>query len=251
MPGARIIGLQLNQKKCLPFSDARVRRAMAYAYDNEKAVKCIMKGFATAAEQNSPEGYIGHIKRLKPRFDLEKARQLLKDAGYESGFECTMIAPNNRYINDEKLARAFVTMMTNLHIKVHLETFPKSQYWKLFHQEYADIQMLGWHSDTEDSANFFEILYMCPDKESGIGRYNTGHYCNPEVGRLTRLSNRETNIEKRAAMLKTIEKILYDDAAFIPLHWQNQSWASKANIAIEEIVNTSNLLCFSKLRVEP
>jgi len=41
-------------------------------------------------------------------------------------------------------------------------------------------------------------------------------------------------------MLQEIEQILYDDAAFIPFHWQNHSYAGKKNIDIAPVVNTMN-----------
>ena len=102
---------------------------------------------------------------------------------------------------------------------------PKAQYWDEFDAQVADIQMIGWHSDTEDSANFFEFLNMCPNKETGYGQYNSGNYCNPKVDELTVASQSETDMKKRAEELQEVEKLLYDDAAFIPLHWQMLSWA--------------------------
>jgi len=250
MSGGRIITFQLNQKRLEAFANPKVRLAMAYAYNNVGAVQKIMKGFGTAAGQNSPAGYQGHNDALKPRFDLDMAKKLMKEAGYENGFECTMIAPNNRYVNDEKLAQAFVSMMSKIGIKISLKTMPKAQYWDQFDAQVADIQMIGWHSDTEDSANFFEYLYMCPNKETGRGQYNSGNYCNPEVDKLTMASNSEIDVAKRSAMLQQIEQILYDDAAFIPLHWQNLSWASRDNLNTEEIVNVMNFPYFGDLVVK-
>ncbi len=250
MTGSRIITFQLNQQRRTEFANQKVRLAMAYAYNNEGVVKKIMKGFATAAAQNSPQGYQGYNPALKPRYDLAKAKQLMKEAGYAKGFECTMIAPNNRYVNDEKIAQAFVTMMSKIGIKISLKTMPKAQYWDQFDARAADIQMIGWHADTEDSANFFEYLYMCPNKETGRGQYNSGIYCNKEVDDLTLASNRETDMAKRSAILQKIEKILYDDAAFIPLHWQNLSWASKDNMNTEAIVNVMNFPYFGDLVVK-
>jgi peptide/nickel transport system substrate-binding protein len=250
MSGSRIITFQLNQKRKAEFANQKVRLAMDYAYNNNGVVEKIMKGFATAAAQNSPEGYQGYNPNLKPRFDLAKAKELMKEAGYENGFECTMIAPNNRYVNDEKIAQAFVSMMSKIGIKISLKTMPKAQYWDQFDAQVADIQMIGWHSDTEDSANFFEYLYMCPNKETGRGQYNSGNYCNPEVDKLTLAANAETDVVKRSAMLQQIEQILYDDAAFIPLHWQNLSWASKANMNTEDIVNVMNFPYFGDLVVK-
>ena len=250
MSGSRIITFQLNEKRRAEFKNVKVRQAMAYAYNNEGVVKKIMNGFATAAAQNSPKGYQGYNPTLKPRYDLAKAKKLMKEAGYPKGFECTMIAPNNRYVNDEKIAQAFVSMMSKIGIKISLKTMPKAQYWDQFDAQVADIQMIGWHADTEDSANFFEYLYMCPNKETGRGQYNSGNYCNKEVDDLTLAANRETDVAKRSAILQKIEKILFDDAAFIPLHWQNLSWASKTNMNTEDIVNVMNFPYFGDLVVK-
>ena len=88
-----------------------------------------MKGFGTAAGQQSPAGYQGHDSELVPRYDVKKAKQLMKEAGYEKGFTLTMLAPNNRYVNDAKIAQAAAAMLSKIGIKVDLKTLPKAQYW--------------------------------------------------------------------------------------------------------------------------
>ena len=158
---------------------------MAYAYDNQGVVEKIMKDFATAAGQMSPEGLAGYNPALTPRYDLEKAKALMVEAGYPDGFEATMISPNNRYVNDEKLAEAFVSMISKLGIKISLKTMPKAQYWDQFDAQVADIQMIGWHPDSEDSGNYYEFLSMCRNAETGYGQYNSGNYCNAKVDELT------------------------------------------------------------------
>jgi peptide/nickel transport system substrate-binding protein len=117
---------------------------------------------------------------------------------------------------------------------------PKAQYWPTFDERAADIMMIGWHADTEDSANFTEFLTMCPNKETGAGQYNSGNYCNPKVDELIKLSSSETDAQKRAGMLQEVEQILYDDAAFVPLHWQNLAWAAKKQVDIAPVVNVMN-----------
>ena len=42
-------------------------------------------------------------------------------------------------------------------------------------------------------------------------------------------------------MLKKIERILYDDAALVPLHWQHLSWASRKNVDIGAVVNVIDM----------
>ncbi|MFQ5995293.1 MAG: ABC transporter substrate-binding protein [Acidiferrobacterales bacterium] len=240
MSGTRIITFQLNQKRRPEFKDKRVRQAIVYAVNNEGIVKKIMRGFGTAAAQQSPKGYLGYESGLKPRYDLAKAKQLMKEAGYEQGFSVTMMAPNNRYVNDDKIAEAVAGMLSKINIKVDLKTMPKAQYWPKFDERAADIMMIGWHSDTEDSSNFTEFLTMTPDKDSGYGQYNSGNYSNSEVDKLILDSQKETNENERAMMLRRVERILHDDAAFVPLHWQDRAWAAKKGVDITPIVNVMN-----------
>ncbi|MCJ2164180.1 MULTISPECIES: ABC transporter substrate-binding protein [unclassified Pseudodesulfovibrio] len=250
MSGSRIITFQLNQKSNPALADPKVRLAMDYAYDNNGVVEKIMNGFATAAGQMSPKGYVGYDEALAPRFDLEKAKSLMAESGFPDGFEATMIAPNNRYVNDEKIAEAFVSMMSKIGIKISLKTMPKAQYWDQFDAQVADIQMIGWHSDTEDSGNYYEFLSMCRNSETGYGQYNSGNYCNAKVDELTLAAQVETDPAKRAAQCQEVEKIQYDEAGFIPLHWQNLSWASKSNMNTEDIVNVMNFPYFGDLVIK-
>jgi peptide/nickel transport system substrate-binding protein len=240
MSGTRIITFQLNQQRRPEFRDKRVRQAIVSAVNNEGIVKKIMRGFGTAAAQQSPKGYLGYDPSLKPRYDLQKAKQLMKEAGYENGFSVTMMAPNNRYVNDDKIAEAVAGMLAKINIKVDLKTMPKAQYWPKFDERAADIMMIGWHSDTEDSSNFTEFLLMTPDKESGYGQYNSGNYSNPEVDKLILDSQKETDENKRAAMLRKVERIVHDNAAFVPLHWQDRAWAARKGVDIAPIVNVMN-----------
>jgi peptide/nickel transport system substrate-binding protein len=238
--GGRIITIQLNRKRLPEFKDVRVRQAIVHAINNVGIVEKIMKGTATAAGQQGPKGYMGYNPALVPRYDLKKAKAFMKEAGLEKGFKCTMIAPNNRYVNDEKIAEAVVSMLAKINIKVSLNTMPKAQYWDEFDKQVADIQLIGWHSDTEDSGNFSEFLTMTPNKETGYGQYNSGNYCNQKIDELTIAAQSETDLKKRKAILQEIEQILYDDAAFVPFHWQNHSYAGKSNVGIKPIVNTMN-----------
>jgi peptide/nickel transport system substrate-binding protein len=132
---------------------------------------------------------------------------------------------------------------------VNLKTLPKAQYWNEFDARAADMMMIGWHSDTEDSGNFSEFLTMCPNAETGYGQYNSG-YCNPKVDELTIAAQTETDPEKRREMLQEIEQILYDDAAFVPFHWQLLSYGAKKNIRVEDVVNAQDFPYFGDLVIE-
>ena len=250
MSGTRIITFQLNQNRREEFKDPRVRNAIVYAINNEGIVEKIMKGFGTAAAQQSPKGYLGYNPDLQPRFDLEKAQMLMKEAGYEDGFSVTMMAPNNRYVNDDKIAQAVVSMLAKINIKVDLKTMPKAQYWPKFDERAADIMMIGWHSDTEDSSNFTEFLLMTPDESTGYGQYNSGNYSNARVDQLILDSQNETDEAKRAMILQEVEEILHDEAAFVPLHWQDRAWAARKGVDAAPILNVMNFPYFGDLVIE-
>ena len=240
MSGTRIITFQLNQERNPALADVRVRQAIVHAVNNAGIVEKIMKKFGTAAAQQSPKGYLGYNEALQPRYDLEKARMLMAEAGYADGFDATMMAPNNRYVNDAKIAEAVSGMLSKINIRVDLTTMPKAQYWPRFDERAADIMMIGWHSDTEDSANFSEFLTMTPDAETGYGQYNSGNYSNAEVDQLVLDSAKQTDGAKRAEMLQRVEQILHDEAAFVPLHWQDRAWAARKGVHIDKIINVMN-----------
>jgi len=44
----------------------------------------------------------------------------------------------------------------------------------------------------------------------------------------------------RSKALQEVEQILYDDAAFVPLHWQNLAWAARKGVGVEAVVNVMN-----------
>ena len=127
---------------------------------------------------------------------------------------------------------------------------PKSQYLTEFVKCSADMLLIGWHSDTEDSANFSEFMTMTRDDKTGQGQYNCGHYSNTEVDKLVKAANVETDPAKRAKMLQDVEGILYKEAAFVPLYWQNLAWGAKSNVEIKPIVNAMNYPYFGDLVVK-
>jgi len=50
----------------------------------------------------------------------------------------------------------------------------------------------------------------------------------------------ETDTDKRAEMLKAVEERVYQDAGFVPLHWQNLAWAARKGVNVDPIVNALN-----------
>src|SRR5690606_33030582 len=96
-----------------PFKDARVREAVSKALDRNAIVEKIMGGVAVAAEQLLPEGMFGSNPDLSVEpYDPEAAKALLAEAGYPEGFKLVLGTPNDRYVNDEKIAQAVAQFLT-------------------------------------------------------------------------------------------------------------------------------------------
>ena len=250
MPSTRIMTFELNQQRVPAFKDPRVRLAINYAINREGIAEKILRGFATPAGQLSPETYAGYDPALVPRFDVGKGKALMEEAGYGGGFSVTMLAPNNRYIEDARIAEAVAAMLAKIGIKVDLQTMPKAQYWQRFDERAGDIMMIGWQSDTQDSANFYEFLVMTTVPRTGYGQYNAGNYSNAEVDALTVQTQTMTDPVARGAVLKKIERILYDDAALVPLHWPHLTWAATRNVRIEPVLNVLDMPYLGDLAID-
>lgn len=246
MGSTRVITVGISQDKTPELKDKRVREAIVRAINTAGIVEKVMNGKTVPANQMSSKGMSGFNPELKGRYDLDKAKALMKEAGLEKGLTLTMIAPNNRYVNDEKIAETIVAMLARIGVKVELKTMPIAQYWPEFQKFQNDLQMVGWHPDNEDTANFFEFMVMCRNKDKGLGAYNAG-YCNPTLDEMVLAANKEADVAKRNKMLQEIEKLAYDDAAFIPLHYEPLSWAAKKNVGVEKIVNVQNFPYFGDL----
>ncbi len=83
---------------------------------------------------------------------------------------------NMNILTDAQIAQA--SGLTEAEVKA-LRTearLPLAQYWPEYDTRQSDMAMIGWHADTEDTANFFQYLTFCFDEETGAGQYNYGGY---------------------------------------------------------------------------
>lgn len=77
-----------------PLSDVRVRQAINYAMDVDSIIKIAWGGAGTASDSVIPPNLQHYSKQSVWPYDLEKAKALMKEAGYENGFEVVFMTPN-------------------------------------------------------------------------------------------------------------------------------------------------------------
>ena len=128
---------------------------------------------------------------------------------------------------------------------------PKAQYWDEFDAQVADIQMIGWHAGHRRFGQLLRVPAHVPQQGNRPRPVQlAATTATPSWTRLIEQSLVETDPAKRAKLLQDAEKMAYDDAAFVPFHWQNLSWAGKKNVDIAPIVNVMNFPYFGDLVVK-
>ncbi|WP_243368097.1 ABC transporter substrate-binding protein [Fundidesulfovibrio soli] len=248
MASSRVITIGFNPAANPEFEDRRVRQAFIAAINNAGITDKVMNKLTVPAHQLSARGMSGFNPDLVPRYDPEKARRLMREAGLEGGMRVKMIAPSNRYTNDVLVAEAVVVMLARIGVSVDLETIPLAQYWPAFQERRAGLQMLGWRPDTEDSANSFQFLLMCRKPEGDVGSANSG-YCNPDLDEMVEAAARECDPLERGRILRGAERLAYDDAACITLHYEPLTWAFRKNVRLERAVTPQNNLLLGEVEM--
>ena len=78
--------LAMNQRN-KPFDNLAIRQAVAYAINKEALAKVAFNGYATPAQGVAPQGVEYAVKIGEWPYDVAKAKELMKEAGYPTGFE--------------------------------------------------------------------------------------------------------------------------------------------------------------------
>jgi len=242
-PSLRLIYLQMDHDRARspkakgpdgknPLMDARVRRAIYMGIDEEAIAKHVMNGFAVPAGQFYPSAVYGYDDAIKrPAYDPEKARALLKEAGYPDGFELTIDSPNDRYVNDEKIAQAIAASLSRIGIKCRVNALPKKTFFPMTDRRETSFFLIGWACADGDGSSFLDGITHTYDKDKGYGRYNRGRYSNQRVDELIEAASGTVNQKERLdCMLRAQRTALMEDQNIIPLHYQVDLYAKAKNL---------------------
>lgn len=227
-----------------PFKDRRVREAFYRAIDVNTIRSRVMRNQATpSALMIAPQLFRLSGEFTRPSYDPERAKALLKEAGYPEGFEVGMDCPNDRYVNDEAICQASVSMLARAGIRVNLMAQPKAKYFaKVLKPGGYDTSfyLLGWTPANFDSQNVLHDILGCrTDPKASRGEANLGGYCNPKVDELAEQVLVETDEAKRDALIKQAFQIVQDDWGYIPLHQQALAWGISRKIKLAQTADNN------------
>ena len=231
-----------------PFKDVRVRKAFYHAIDIETIKKKVMRDLATPASlMISPFMFENAGKFARPAYDPEGAKALLTEAGYADGFEVGMDCPNDRYVNDEAICQAVVSMLAKVGVKINLNAQPKAQYFAkvLASGGYnTSFYLLGWTPGSFDSWNVLSNLHGCRDDEGNGGLFNLGGFCNEKVDALSKQVLSENDVAKRTDMITQAYKMTTDDVNYIPLHQQGLAWGVSTSTNVVQRADNELMLYY-------
>ena len=202
-----------------PLDDKRIRLALAMTIDREKIVTAITKGGQIPAYNFTPPDSAGFTARAKIPFDIERAQQLLADAGYPGGEGIEPIEILYNTSEGHKKIAIAIQQMWKQALGIEVKLY--NQDWKssLITISNLDYQVArsSWIGDYPDPNTFLDTM------TTGNGNNRTG-FSNKEYDALIRSAANSTDQQQRFEYFQQAEQILADEVPIIPIYTYTRNY---------------------------
>jgi oligopeptide transport system substrate-binding protein len=221
-----------------------VRRAFSHSIDRAQ-IPLILKGGEIPTSSWIPKGMFGHNSDIGPKFDPEKARALLEQAGFSGNKKLPPLTAVYNTDPTNKLIAEFVQAQWSEHLNVKVNV--ESVEWKVFLNKFKvdtpQIFRLGWGADFPDPDNFMNLF----TSSSGNNHMNWG---NPKYDELISMGASEQDPIKRRAIYDQAQRILTElDTPIISLFGLTQNRLIKPYVKGLE-ANSMEILYLKKISFE-
>jgi peptide/nickel transport system substrate-binding protein len=188
-----------------PLKNQKVRQALNYAVDKQSLHKNLLAGQGAIAQGQSvsPEafGYNPNIKAYP--YDLDKAKQLLSEAGYPNGFSFTMYTPVGKYLMDKEVTTAIADQLSKIGVQAKVQALE----WGVFSQQIrgnmnGEAFMIGWYDYGDADFSMRHATTNSPYRFMSA----------PEYDELMRQSRSAAETEQRQQLLWKAGQVLHDTA---------------------------------------
>lgn len=229
--GSAVFWVSLNTKM-KPLDDVRVRQALNYATDREGIVKAFMQGFAKPA--NSPLAPVtpGYDKSLAPySYDVEKAKQLLKEAGYPDGFSMSTIVQEQESRIGELLQAMWAKAGVKLDVrKMEGGVWSKAAFLDPAGKEKDSIgsSIASWSSGVNGADLQFRPLYY--SKSASPAGANLGFFSDPKLDELIDKAASTLDEKARNAIYVDAQKLVNEQAPHVLLFTKQDLFATRASV---------------------
>ena len=201
-----------------PFDDPLVRRAFAMALDVDKLVDVVRQGYVQRANGFLPPGIPGYIPDSPGiSYDPTEARRLLGQSTFGGVDDLPPIVYTTSGQGGVGATLSAMVEMwrANLGVEVDVHQIPSDVYFYRLDEEVDNLFDYGWIADYPDPENILDVLF-----HTGMAN-NVGSYSNPQVDAVLETARIEQNVERRLALYRQAQEMLLDDAAAIPLWYDN------------------------------
>ena len=204
------------QKK--PFDSIKVRRAVHHALNRDFYIQAIYQGYAETAKNPYPSNLWSYNPEVKDyQYSIEKAKQLLKSAGYKEGFKTTLwtlpvARPYNP--NGKKMGELMQADLKKVGIEVDLISYDWPTYISRSARGEHDMIQFGWTSDNGDPDNFLRVLLTCGSVTAGV---NMARWCFPPFDSLIEQALQTTTRSVRSRLYKQAQVLFKQQAPWVTL----------------------------------
>jgi oligopeptide transport system substrate-binding protein len=201
-----------------PLDDPRVRDALRMAIDRSTIVEHVTRAGQLPNADLVPDGLAGYKGLRTPVFDPERARQLLREAGYGPDRPLPPITLTYNTAETHKQIAEAVQAMWREHLGVRIEL--ENQEWTVFLKTMRSGQFqlarYGWIGDYPDPYTFLELL------SPHSGNNNSG-WSEPKYEELLQRANRTRDPLARLDVLRQAEQLAMRAVPMIPIYTYTRS----------------------------
>ena len=224
-PSNMFLGFDLRNEL---LADKRVRQAIAYAINNEDLVKTIFNGSASVATSPVPKITTGHNENSNnyPQ-NIEKAKQLLAEAGYPNGFNIELfVSEDNQRID---MAVIIQDNLKKIGINAEIKTFQWAAYVSTIENPniIKPLFIMSWNISNDDPD---EVLYPLYHSSQIDAHTNVVFYKNEKFDNLISEARETTDKDKRMKLYEEAQDIIQEDLPHYTLVYPKQNFAYKASI---------------------
>jgi peptide/nickel transport system substrate-binding protein/oligopeptide transport system substrate-binding protein len=180
-----------------PLDDPKVRTAINYAIDSEKITNSLFPHYV-AANDAIPKGMPGGTD-TEIRYDLEKAKELLAEAGYPDGFDLEIWVSDGD--TSVRIGGVLQALLKRVGINVKLVKNDWSVFYSTVKNGNAPSYYLSWWADYADPYNFLNALYTS----------DRIRYSDSKVNEMLKDMEITTDVDERIKISKKIINYVQED----------------------------------------